>query len=330
MYVSKFNVKVIICFLFSLIYGVSLTLLPNELFRDRVSYINYAENSLDIMGRYDGLSLFTNEPLFLIINNLLSQFISPDVTPLVFVFFVSFTACYFILLKSKNIFFGILGILALLLIPQAFHMQFVVLRQALAASILVWIAYFLWDKRYFIPLVFFIGFIHSSMFMVFLFLTVDRVFIKIVSEKIVFRSFAAIFISALASFLILPIAELLAMRQADGYESASMGGSGGNFVLYSVILLITLTQYKQRFIHDGLYVIGVIGVSIYIGMYFFSPFAGRLITTFMPFIICLMCQFGNARAFLLLGLIVFINSLIFKGSIENNSLTVDGIKFLFG
>lgn len=328
MRVPIFRAKFITVILFSFLYGVILASLPHGAFRDRDSYLIYAIDSLDIISNYSGLSVITNEPLFLLLNGFLSFFISPDSILFLFVFFITFTVSFFVLIKSNNLILGALGLILLIVIPQAFHMQLVVLRQAISASLLMWFSYLFWNRRFFLLLVFGLGFIHSSMFMVFMFLVFDKFFSLFISNKIVFRAIIITFLSAAISFIILPAAELLSMRQAEEYSQVSASVSGGNFILYLTVLLIVLTQRKKKFSHDGIYVIAVVGISIYLGMYFFSPLAGRLITTFIPFIICVLCYFVNIRSFVLILSVIIINLLLFQNVVENNTLTREGVFIL--
>ncbi|MCA2470689.1 EpsG family protein, partial [Vibrio alginolyticus] len=211
------------------------------------------------------------------------------------------------LYKGRNALVCFLGFLALLFIPQAFHMQLVVLRQAFAASMMMWAILFLGHKRYFKLIIFLLGFIHSSMFIVFFFVVADSFFKQLVSEEIILRSLFLFTISIGISLLILPVAQLLALRQATEYSSTITGVGGGNFVLFSGILIMILTQYKRIYLNDGHYVIAILGLSIYLGMYFFSPFAGRLMVSFLPFIICLLCYFSNMRALILMVTLIFLN-----------------------
>ena len=312
-------------------FAFLLTLLPNEYFRDRDNYIIYAKDSLNIMERYDGIALFTNEPLFLLLNNALTFVFTAEVVPLFFVAFTAFTVSFFIFIRSRNLLLMALGFMALVLVPQSFHMLLVVLRQAFTATVLMWVIFYFWQSKWFLLLVFLLGFIHSSAFILFAFLSIDKLFSSIISKNIIHRVCFFIFISAVVSFLIMPLAEVLALRQATEYQdTVGGGGSGGNFILYVSVLLVTLSQRKKVHTEDGFYVVALVGISVYVGMYFFSPFAGRLITSFLPLIICLMCMFGNARAFFLLAGFVLVNSLIFKGTVESNSLSVQGVQYLFG
>ncbi|MGI2180844.1 EpsG family protein [Shewanella oncorhynchi] len=327
-HISSRKIKFLFFIFCSAILAFLLTLLPNEYFRDRESYIVYAKNSLNIMERYDGIALFTNEPLFLLLNSALAFFLDAEIVPLFFVFFIAFTVSYFIFIRSRNVLLTALGFMALALVPQSFHMLLVVLRQAFTAVLLMWVIYYFWQSRFFLLLAFLLGFIHSSAFIVFAFLSIDKVFSSLISKDILLRVVFFILISALVSFLIMPLAEVLALRQAAEYQDEVGGGGGGNFILYMVVLLVTLSQRRKVHVEDGFYVVGVVGISVYIGMYFFSPFAGRLITSFLPLIICLMCMFGNARAFFLLAGFVLVNSLIFKNAIESNSLSDQGILYL--
>ncbi|WP_212568783.1 hypothetical protein, partial [Vibrio parahaemolyticus] len=116
----------------------------------------------------------------------------------------------------------------------------VVLRQAFAASMMMWAILFLGHKRYFKLIIFLLGFIHSSMFIVFFFVVADSFFKQLVSEEIILRSLFLFTISIGISLLILPVAQLLALRQATEYSSTITGVGGGNFVLFSGILIMIL------------------------------------------------------------------------------------------
>ncbi|MEQ5634069.1 EpsG family protein [Providencia manganoxydans] len=314
----------------AVVYAIALSSLPNEFFRDRGNYIIYASDTDNIISRYTGLSLFSNEPLFLLINKFSSLFLSPELVPKLFVFFISFTICFFILYKSENFIIGLLGLIAILLLPQGFHLQFVILRQGIATCILLWITYFFWSKKYYLFYVFLIGFIHSGVFIIFAFLVLDKLFLSFISKKITYRILFLLAFSILVSFFIMPLAEILTMRQAKEHVADNITISGGNFILYGFILIALLTQKKEIHRLDGIYNIAIIGLSIYIGMYFFTQLSGRLISSFIPFIICTLCYFGNARAYVLLILIIVINSIIFINTIVNNSLTNEGVRMLIG
>lgn len=67
--------------LVAVLYGVLLASFSNEYFRDRDSYVVYASSFNEILGRYDTVALFFNEPLFIFYNQVLSNFFSPDLVP---------------------------------------------------------------------------------------------------------------------------------------------------------------------------------------------------------------------------------------------------------
>ncbi|MEY0220234.1 EpsG family protein [Providencia rettgeri] len=322
------NTNKIFIILYSTLYSYILATLPNYIFRDRANYLVYAEKSSEILQQYNGISIISNEPLFLLINTVLKSIFPLEIIPNVIVFFISFTISYIILVRSKNMLLGILGILCVLSIAQVFHLQLVILRQGLATALLLWIVYFFWNKKYFLFLVFVLAFIHSSMLLIVFFFLVDKITKKYISHKVEYRIIVLLFISFSTSILIIPIAELLSMRQAKEYNDISSSVGGGNFILYSLILMTLITQQKKIFLDDGIYTVTIIGISIYIGMYFISPLSGRLISTFTPFIICTLCYFNNLRSYLLLFIIISINSFIFYSTVINNSLTAEGILLL--
>ena len=136
------------------------------------------------------------------------------------------------------------------------------------------------------------------------------------------------FLSMGIGIMILPMAELLSMRQAEEYSQVELSVGGGNFILYTGVLLILLTQKRFLSEKDSIYIMTVLGLSIYLGMYFLSPFSGRLIATFIPFIILSICSFGNVRAYILLFFYVVVNGVIFLPTIMNDSLTAAGVTLI--
>lgn len=148
-HVSIKKIKTCLFLSVSVLFAFLLTLLPNEYFRDRENYIVYARESLSVMEQYDGIGLFTNEPLFLWLNHVFSFVFDERSVPLVFVFFVGFTVSYFIFVRSRNALLAVLGFFALILVPQSFHMLLVVLRQAFTAALLMWIIYYFWRSKFF-------------------------------------------------------------------------------------------------------------------------------------------------------------------------------------
>ena len=147
MIISKNKTTYIFSFFISLIYAYAMSNLPNEIFRDRYNYIIYAINSENILDNYVGLSLFTNEPFFLLFNKFLGFMVEPEIVPKVFVFFICFSLSFFIFYKCKNILIGLMGFIALLCAPQVFHLELVILRQGAAACILLLVTYFFWNSK---------------------------------------------------------------------------------------------------------------------------------------------------------------------------------------
>ncbi|MGL5344142.1 MAG: EpsG family protein [Plesiomonas sp.] len=321
------KLKAFCFFIMSLFPAFFLISLPNDLFRDRDNYIIYARESARIIQGYDGIAVFTNEPLFLLLNRVLSIIFPPEIIPLIFVFFVFTTVSFFIFRQSSSMVFTVFGFLALILTPQSLHMLLVVLRQSFSAALLMWVVYFFWGSRLFWFFSFCLGFIHSSAFMIFSFLLIDNFFSRYVTEKIVFRVAFLIFISAIISFTIMPVAGWLELRQTIEYDGVIVSVGGGGFIVYISVLLISLTQEKKVFMDDGFYIVALVGLSVYLGMYFFSPFSGRLITSFIPFIICLMCRFRNLRAVLMLAVFIAANFFILKSTLINNSFTDRGVMY---
>ena len=158
------NLKI---FTISMIYALFLTLyFPiDDSIIDRGNYLIYAENSLIIVGRYldeSILALFFNEPVWLMINIVLSSFLEPQNTLRTIIFVSSFTVSFLLLRNNLRYFWILLIILAF---PNVIKNFIIHIRQGLAIAFFL-IGWFSSSKstKYF----FFIlsPFVHTSFFIV--------------------------------------------------------------------------------------------------------------------------------------------------------------------
>ena len=92
--------RLLVSLLISLLYSLSLASLPISAFKDRANYLRYAEFGSQIFERYSDaglLPLLANEPLWLFVNALIGQALSPEWTVRAIIFVSAFTVCFTLL-----------------------------------------------------------------------------------------------------------------------------------------------------------------------------------------------------------------------------------------
>ncbi|MEK5765011.1 hypothetical protein VXE39_19935, partial [Acinetobacter junii] len=78
------------------------------------------------------------------------------------------------------------------------------------------------------------------------------------------------------------VGKYLGVRQAtEDHIVSSVNVGGGAFLCFMMILLYFLFIYKVDEKNKRIYDFSILGLSIFIGLYFISPVAGRLMSTFI-------------------------------------------------
>lgn len=311
----------------SLVYASFLFILQDDFFKDRGNYVNYALYNLDVMDRYSGLSFLFNEPLFLIYNRVLTVFFPPELVPRVTVFFISFTFMFFIARHSKKLFLFGLGGVSLLFVYFTFHQQLVVLRQGLATALLLWFVCCFFYKKYFLLLVLFLGFIHTSFFLVFFVICADKL-LSFFLKDIKYRVFCLIASMFFMSFFMLQVAEFLGVRQATASHLVSNDNSGGGFLLFLFLSFFLYLRGMDNVSCNRYGYMTLIGFSIYLAFYFTVPVSGRMIGTFLPFYYIYFVSDFHPKIFFPAVIFVLVSVFIFYGTIVSSSLTPDGVIYL--
>src|SRR5690554_384590 len=159
------------CFIFfvSIFYAYTLaSLIPmDDSIKDRVNYLAYASDSGVIYLRYLSsgvLAFLSNEPVWLGVNVVLGQFLSPEQVVFYIVLFSAFWSSYLILKFDSRYF---LLLLVVVFFPQVIGKYVVHLRQGLAVSIFL-LGWFSVSKNFRYILFFLTPFIHASFFFVLL------------------------------------------------------------------------------------------------------------------------------------------------------------------
>lgn len=318
------NIKTLINLTISIAYGLLLSSLSNNLFRDRNSYIRYAENIDFIKNRFQVDTIIFNEPVFWLYNKFLLTFFSPDLIPKVGVFIIAFSIAFLILKHSKSVIHSIIGITLLFYVPFTFHLQLVVLRQGIASAMLLWAVYFLWENKLkFLIFCFFLGLLHVSFFIVFSVLLMNFVLEKFIKSPLLKISIIGVFFYS-SSFILVTTARDLGVRQAQSDGLTTVNSGGGGFILFLFMLSILYFKGLNNVFRDKYAQVATLGIIIYLAFYFTLPVSGRIISTFMPFLYIYMVSTNNLKILTASLIFLCINIYIFKGAISGGSLTSYG------
>jgi len=283
-YLRSIKVKNAFLVLFSLLavcYALSLSMIPRDNIVDRSYYLVYARDSIVILGRYisEGvIRLFLNEPLWLSINIFLNYIFSGDQKLVVqsIIFFSSFIV-FFKLFKENPRYF--LFFLLVVISPQIIKNHITHIRQGLA------IAIFLigWgggvNKRFFWG--FLACLVHSS----FIFL-LPILFLDIICKRVKISGEFKLLLAFIYPFLVLVLFELVSsdigVRQLEKGTVETSGASGLAFVFwFGVFVLMSLAGRKFR--HEHFVALSML--FFYLVLYFFNPFSGRILESFLIIII---------------------------------------------
>ncbi|HBN5548532.1 EpsG family protein [Proteus mirabilis] len=273
--------------IFCFSYAILLASLNSEIFRDRNSYSGYYASISDFMlskaYHVSLLKLFTEEPLFLILNILLTKIlsISNNALPQIYVFFISFVFSFATIKNSRNFTFAIICILMLFSVSVSWHAQLVVLRQSIATSILLIFIIKKSSLNKLLFILFLCALIHNSFFIILAFFILIKIFCENHSlMRIVFISLLFSFISCIGFYI---IGKYLSIRQID-YVSMEINSSGAGFILWTSCLLIILIKNKGIKSVSLIDTISIFGLIFYSFNYYFLPIGGRFLVTFIPFI----------------------------------------------
>lgn len=236
-------------------YGLSLSILPVDAFMDRENYLRYAESAaamLEGRAREGFLPLLANEPVWLLINAVLSRLVSPeDVLRLIILMSGSVVAFVTLQARPKDA----LWISVFLLLPQVMMNHITHLRQGLAVAIFL-IAWFRasgvrkWTLMGLTP------FVHSSFFIVLLLLGLAWGSSRL---RLAWGLQAALFIgvSLGIGLGIEQIAAAAGARQANEYRFAAGQVSGLGFAFWCAVVALMVVEGKA-YIRQHAFALGLL------------------------------------------------------------------------
>jgi hypothetical protein len=287
----------------ALLYAfILITLIPIDAIIDRGNYLKYADYpELILLSNYEsGLHVVLfNEPVFLLINLILSFFFIEENVVRTIIFFGSFTTSYLVLKYNYRYFFVLLFFL---LIPQVLKNYVIHLRQGLALSFFL-IGYLSTSKDKFKNtfFIFLSPLIHSSFFLI-IFLIYIVKFLERVKFDFSLKIGLIILFGILSSLIMETAGRLIGARQASQYQFTSENTSGIGFLFWFFIFFIYKAQGKE-FLKSSLLSISIL--IFYLTTYFFIPVTARIFESGIILILLSGLNLTGWRKYSFLGLIIF-------------------------
>lgn len=254
----------------ALLYSIYLSDFPMEGIKDRINYLNYVENSiyLIIMNFGKGITtLFANEPVWLLINILLSQFFAPEESVRLIIAIPAFVVAYTVLRYNPKYF---IFLLLVLMLPQVLKNHVVHLRQGVAISLFIF-AWFMQKGKIRLFLLSLTPFIHASFFFILFLLLLNLIASKLrfaLDLKTISFTFAGVILAIMSGI----VASGLGARQGSGYDGmAEVSGMG--FLFWMGILILYFLQGK-KYIREYIFAIAIL--IFYLSSYFLTEVTARI------------------------------------------------------
>jgi hypothetical protein len=278
-----------------------LWIIPIDAVLDRDNYLNMASDGWSevillthFLNGY--FALFFNEPLWLLLNMVLSKFLEPELIISIIIFLSSFFTFRFLLKKNTNEFHFIL---LFFLFPQIMKNYVIHLRQGF--GLLFYITAYYSISSYYKRLGRALAmFIHSSFIILILIELLNRIIERFTINTSI-RIIIYFFIGLISGLSILFFAQLSGARQGEQYTEFQNNSSGLAFIFWFIILLIIVLQGKKYIEENGIVVFFII---FYLMTYFTTPLSGRIFESAMLIVLIACLRLTNWRLFLYKNLIL--------------------------
>lgn len=279
--------KLIIVFLISL----RLSLLPQDLFRDRINYLYSISNSSEVLfGLMEkGWFFLLHEPLMKLLNYLLSFYLESEFILSLYAFLNCFFVFTFILFNRKKISYSFLGLLFLLVTPYIFASTLGAIQQGLGFSIILIMLIRkenIASNRFACAL--FLASLFHVIFYVFLATLIFYRIVKRFNKSEVLSLFFVFGFMVLVGFLWGVVTPFLNSTQS--YEDYKSTTSGVTFIGWFIVFLIFFINYlylkkKGLNFYDSAYRLSLFFFLCFLVFYWLAPGPYRILYSAMPLII---------------------------------------------
>lgn len=285
-------------------YGGVLASLPLDQFIDRANYLNYVEHASDILRHYTDLGFsvaLANEPLWLILNAALSEWLGSEAALRVIIFVPASVVAWHAMRQEPRL---LLLVFLFLLMPQVIKNHIVHLRQGVAISLFLtgWFS----GNRALRALLFAAApFVHAAFFVVTGLLVLARLARTLrlgPDVRTIVFSGAGIMVASGLGWL----ASLVGARQAYEYGFSMADVSGLGFLFWSLVLTVYLLQ-GRAFARVHAFELGA--VAFYLSTYLFVEVTARIFESVMLLVLLAALRLTGWRRWVGLSMLVSYGSL---------------------
>lgn len=270
--------------------------------KDRLNYLEYAGASEVIALGYLSagyISLFANEPVWLLVNTTFNNFFEPEATLWIIVFFTAFVTAYLVLSINPK-YFGFL--LLMLFFPPVIDKAVVHIRQGLAIAIFL-LGWFAISKHWRWLLFALAPLIHASFFFV-LFLYTVTWFLKRLNFALDLRVVAIVLIGLMIGLGLGFIASLLGARQVGVYQFSTTAVSGLGFLFWLGVFVLYWLQ-GRKFSYDN--ALAMSAIAFYLTTYFLIEVTARIFESLVIIVLLASLDLsGWRRKVFILAVIAFV------------------------
>ncbi len=279
-------------------YGLILCSLPLTIFLDRTYYLEYASSSgFILVNNYLSggvVSVFFNEPLWLLINMAFSLIFQPELVVRIIILFSSVLFSYALAkkLRAKNF----LLVLLILLFPQVLQNYITHLRQGLALALFM---YGILNTQRAKTYTLFAAMIHSSFYFILVFQLLEMILIKM---RLNFHlKVMAYFISSVLLIIFVDsFASLIGDRRGGQYSSEDIQVSGLGWIFWLIFFFLLLFRSYPLFKKPN----GALPIfTFYLTSYFNLAFVARIFESMLPYIFTGLKDLKPKYYYLLFGLL---------------------------
>lgn len=288
-----------------LVYGLLLSQIPGDGFKDWHNYLIYAEFSGQrlLVNLQSGLiNTLANEPLWLLLNAGLGLLLEPEAVVRAIIFGSAFTVSWLVLRNHPR---HALWLLVFLLLPVVIKNHLIHIRQGAAIALFL-AGWFSPRPRLRALLMGLSPLIHSSFFFVLLILFLTRLMSRLRLAADI-RGIVFIVAGVAVGRVLFWLAALLGARQAEEYQFTATDISGLGFFFWLLVLMIMFMQ-GQTFLRERAFEIGC--VLFYLGTYFFVEVTARIFESSLLLVLLAGLAMTGWRAMSFKGAIIFYGGMI--------------------
>lgn len=294
-----FAVRGLFKLVLALAISLRFSLLPHEMFRDRVNYLWSIENSSYGLGSlYDSnVPLLLNEPLFDVVSFILSALFSAEIILSIYVFINCFAVLCFVLFNRGPILYSALALSLLLVIPYFYGGVLGAVRQGLGLNFVLFalmVSKNVTDNRVVFALA--VASLFHVMFYIFLALVVTYRVLRLVSASdrvILFFMFLLVVLLGLTWSWFTPY-----LSSTQSYEEFDSRNSGLTMMGWGVIFLIFVYSYirikrSSVVVNDALFKLVLLMFFCFFVFYWMAPGPYRLLYSCAPLLVCALSSHFN-------------------------------------